>query len=384
MRGRTSAATDTSSPPIPFTGFLEEFIRPMAAAGNPAIGFIGLGGWGTTNADTVSDLGGTVVAGADVSPTARERFAATFDVPTVEHWDELPYDRLDGVVIGTPNTYHAPAAIHALEQDVAAYVAKPMADSTAAADEMITAAAESNAFGMVGFVSRFRAGVDLFRAYHTDDTFGDITHVEIEVIRRRGIPGRGSWFCNDALAGGGSLYDIGVHAIDAAMYMLEFPTPVTILGATRQEFGPREQYADPDGWSDHWELTEEPFTVDDSASGFVRFDSGLTMSIETAWATNREPSNRTILRGTEAGAVLGGDGALEINTARSNGIDHYVDTTLRGERAHTGHAGAQAVFLEAIRAAQPPGTCTFEEGKLTQQIMDGIYQSDEQAAAIRL
>jgi predicted dehydrogenase len=356
----------------------------MDESARPRIGFVGLGGWGTRQANTVSDLGGEVAAGADVKAAARTEFESAFDAPTVERYEDLPYGDLDGVVVGTPNAFHAPAAIEALERDVPAYVAKPMADSLAAAEEMRRAERESEAWGMIGFVSRFDPGVALFEASHERGTFGDVSHAEVEVIRRRGIPGVGSWFCSEDLAGGGSLYDIGVHAIDKTLYMLGFPDPVEVCGVARTQFGTREDYADPDGWNENWDLEGEAFTVDDSASAFVRFADGTTMTVETAWAANREPSQSVVIRGTDAGAVLHGDGDLEINAASRSGTDHYVDTTLSGDLEHTGHAGAQSVFLDALRAGERPGTCTFDEGLVTQRIMDAIYESGERGAAVRL
>jgi len=358
----------------------------MDGPATPAVGIVGLGGWGTTQATTVRDLGGAVAAGADVDADARAAFEAEFDAATVEQYEELPYGDLDGVVIGTPNAFHAPAAIHALERDVAAYVAKPMAGSLAAAEEMLVASRASDAWGMVGFVSRFDPGVELFRTYHGRGRFGDVTHVEIEQLRRRGIPGVGSWFCDEDLAGGGSLYDIGVHAIDRALYMLGFPDPVEVTGVARTEFGDRDDYADPDGFGGNWDREVEAFTVDDSASAFVRFADGTTMTVETSWAANREPASATVVRGTEAGAVLGGDGDgdLEITAASRAGTDHYVDTTLSGDLEHTYHAGAQSVFLDGLRAGERPGTCTFEEGIRTQRIMDAVYESSERGGAVRL
>jgi predicted dehydrogenase len=351
---------------------------------HPRIGFVGVGGWGTVQANTVRDLGGEVAVGADVKARAREEFEDEFGVPTVEQYEDLPYDDLDGVVVGTPNAFHAPAVIDALEHDVAAYVAKPMADSLDAAEEMLAASRASDAWGMVGFVSRFSPGVELFNAYRESGRFGDISHVEVEVLRRRGIPGVGSWFCSEDLAGGGSLYDIGVHYIDRALYMLDFPEPVEVSGVARTEFGDREDYADPDGWNDSWDLEGNEFTADDSTSSFVRFADGTTMTIETSWAVNRESSRGIVVRGTEAGAVLGGDDDLEINTASRTGTDHYVDTTLSGDLDHTGHAGAQSVFLDGLRSGRQPDTCTFEEGIVTQRIMDAVYESSERGRAVRL
>jgi len=110
------------------------------------------------------------------------------------------------------------------------------------------------------------------------------------------------------------------------------------------------------------------------------------MSLEVAWATNRDPGRSIVVRGTEGGAALEGnaEGDLALNTAGREGGDHYVDTTLDGTLEHTGHAGAQSVFLDALRADERPDTCSFEEAIRTQRIMDAIYESSERNAAVRL
>jgi len=294
--------------------------------------------------------------GPDGDSDVRAEFEAAFDAPAVEQYGALPYGDLDGVVVGTPNAFHAPAAIHALERDVAVYVAKPIADSPDAAEGMLAAARASEAWGIVGFVARFDPGVDRFRAHHDRGRFSDVSHVEIEQLRRRGIPGVGPWFCDAELAGGGSLYDIGVHAIDRALYALDFPEPIEVSGVARTEFGDREDYADPDGFGGNWDGEGAAFTVDDSASAFVRFVDGTTMTVETSWAANRPPSNTTVFQGTEAGAVLGGDrnGDLEINAADRAGTDHYLDTTLSGDREHTGTRARSRSSSRRSAPATPP------------------------------
>ena len=348
------------------------------------VAFVGLGGWGTQRADNVRSLGHTVVAGVDTVRESREKFATTFDADTYEHYEELPYDELDAVVIGTPNKFHAEAAITALESGVYTYVAKPMARDVKDAESMLDAERESEAFGMVGFNSRFSTAATFCKAYAREGWFGEFTHVETYTLRRRGIPGVGSWFTDLELAGGGALIDIGVHAIDRTLYFLDFPDVLDVVGTTRSNFGGEDDYVDPDRWSQHWDTSAHSFEVDDSASAFVRFVDGASYSLEVAWADNRTDEYRTIVRGTKAGATMDVEGPpLVLHDTRRTGTDHYFDVDVTGDVERTGHEAALHLFFEAVTSNEKPEHCTFEEAIVSQRIIEAIYESSETDRPVR-
>jgi predicted dehydrogenase len=351
--------------------------------GDPALGVVGLGGMGTRHAGNLAELGARIVAGADPDPDARAAFAEAFDAAVHESAAAM-YDAesLDCVVITAPNAVHEPAAVGALERGVHALVEKPLAHTVESARAIADAAAASDAFCTVGFSYRFCAAADLFRAER--ERFGEITHIEAAYVRRRGIPGRGSWFTDSELAGGGSLIDLGVHAIDFALYLAGFPEVVEVSGTTRSDFGTDPDYADPDGWADNWE-TGGGFDVDDSASAFLRCADGTTVSLETAWATNREPEKRVRVRGTDAGAELdiGGE-RLRVLDAGTAGVAHYADEEMTGRREREGHEAEDARFLEGVRAGEAPELNTVGEALTVQRVADAVYRSAEAGRAVRL
>jgi predicted dehydrogenase len=126
----------------------------------------------------------------------------------------------------------------------------------------------------------------------------------------------------------------------------------------------------------------EHFDVDDSATAFIRTTEG-TISMEVAWATNREHNTETHVRGTEAGAAFDrhGDG-LTLNEAASNGTPHLRDSDLEfgGDDPH-GEEVEQ--FVGSIATGQPPGINTIEEGLVVQRVIDAIYTSSETGQAVQ-
>ncbi|ELZ24737.1 Gfo/Idh/MocA family protein [Natrinema limicola] len=350
------------------------------------VGIVGLGGMGTLHARSVRELGAEVVAGVDLVPEQRERFAAEFDARTYETHEELVADEaVDAVIVTTPNRFHEPIAVAALEAGLDVLVEKPLAHSLESAERIAEAAARSAGICMVGFHNRHAASMAMFEEQRARDRFGEITHVEANYVRRRGVPGPGSWFTDPELAGGGALVDIGVHALDLALYALDFPAIVEVSGVTRTTFGTREEVADPEGFGDNWDADAERYEVDDSVSAFIRCAGGKTISLEAAWATNREESMDFHIRGTKAGAQFDiGDTELRILEAGTVGRDHYADVNMSADDTLTGYAEQDEAFLETIVTGVPPETNTIDEALTVQRVIDAIYRSSEAERSVTL
>ena len=71
------------------------------------------------------------------------------------------------------------------------------------------------------------------------------------------------WFTQAALAGGGALVDMGIHALDAARYLLGDPEPVGVYA----RIGTHYQEMD----------------VDDTGLIVVTWEDGATSTIESGW-----------------------------------------------------------------------------------------------------
>ncbi len=354
----------------------------MSDANEVAVGIVGLGGIGHHHASRLVERGAELVGGMDIDADARRRFHEEFGVHAYEDETDL-YDDCDAVLITTPNRFHEEYAISALEAGLDVLLEKPLAHSLESAERIAAAAAEADGFCMVGFNNRFANPVQVIKHYQDGGRFGKTTHVEANYVRRRGIPGRGSWFTSDHVAGGGALIDIGVHAIDLALYFLDHPEIVEVSGETRSEFGGRDDYAFVHMWGND-DNGPEGFDVDDSASAFIRGADGRTVSLEVAWATNRPTNDEFIVRGTDAGATFDrGNDELTIHEADRGGDHHLADTTVE-TRESDSHAAEQEVFLDAVAAGEAPTINTIDEALSVQRVIDAIYRSSEEGGAIRL
>jgi predicted dehydrogenase len=348
-------------------------------------GVIGCGNMGQNHAGNVVDAGHEIAAGVDVVEAARDEFGDAFDVPTFES-SEAMFEALDldGVIVTTPNAFHEDAVTTAFEHDCSVLCEKPLADSLDAAERMVEAENQADGFGMVGFHSVFSTSAELFAAEREAGRFGEVTHVEGEFVRRRGIPGVGSWFTQRELSGGGAVIDIGVHLIDFVLYTLGFPEIVEVSASVRTEFGNQPDYSNPDNRGSWTDSSGDAFDVDDSASAFLRTADGTTANLEIAWATNREPNSGVVVRGTDAGAELPLAGSeIVVRSADTGGADHFVDTERRGNGVDA-HAVQDRHFANGVASGEQPDRNTFEQGLEVQRVIDAIYRSSERGEAVSI
>lgn len=356
----------------------------MVSKGTPLqVGVIGLGNIGHWHASLTRDLDAEVVVGLDVSPEARAGFEDEFDCPTTDDMDSLLTHDVDAVIITTPNRFHEEYAVTALDAGVNVLCEKPLAHSLESAERIVATAEESDARLMVGFNNRFRGPAEEVKKEIAAGTLGDVVHVEANFIRRRGVPGRGTWFTREDLSGGGALIDLGVHAIDLALYLLGYPEVTEVSGVTRSQFGgsPDYTYVDMHG-EDHG---HEQFDVDDSVTALIRCADGQTITLDVAWATNRDDTEEFVVRGTDAGAAfeLNGDEVTYYTVNRGDETDPLPTPTVEtGD--FSGHQAEQAYFFDCIREGRPLERNCPEEGLVVQQVIEAIYRSSESGRAAQV
>ncbi|WP_227380719.1 Gfo/Idh/MocA family protein [Haladaptatus halobius] len=355
---------------------------PSADAGDEPvrIGIIGLGNIGHYHADRLRDLPVNLVGGIDISAEARERFAEKYETQVFDTADALFAIDVDGVIITTPNQFHEEYAVAAFEADIAVLLEKPLAHTLESAERIAEAAENADTFCMVGFHTRFYPSIQAIKGYQDEGRFGEIRHIEADFIRRRGVPERGTWFTTKEVAGGGALIDIGVHAIDLALYIHGFPALLEVSATTRSQFGAREDYTYLNMWGE--DTGTGQFDVEDSISAFLRCADSKTIALEVAWAANRPASEAYFIRGTEAGARFDRDTeSLTVYESSPVGADHLSDTTLQ-TRLEDAFTAEQRVFVDGVRTGTAPNQNTVEQALTVQRVIDAIYRSAAEEQAV--
>ena len=279
------------------------------------VGVIGLGYGGEMALKGYSQLPNVeIVALAGLEEERLHTLGTTYSIPSLYHYHHelLSRDDLDAVSVCVPNYLHAPIAIEALGRGMHVLCEKPLARTTEEATAMVEAATKANRVLQVVFNHRVRGDVQVLKRYADEGKLGNVYYAKASWMRRRGIPGAGTWFVSKEKAGGGPLIDLGVHALDMALYLLGEPEILTVSATTYAELGKSGKGVD---LRSRKSGSGNAFEVEDLATAFLRLSSGATLLLEASWATNSSA-------GDDFGVTLyGTDGGAEIKVKNYNWQD---------------------------------------------------------------
>lgn len=323
-----------------------------------------------------------VVAVCDVNLARAQEAAQATGVSNAysDYKEMLAAEKPDIVVVATPNIFHKPMSIDALRAGANVLCEKPLALSSADAQEMYDVADEMGKLLAVGTHYRYSNPVQVAKQQVDAGFFGDIYAARTLWNRRSGIPGYGSWFTNNDLAGGGSLFDIGIHAMDRALYLMDYPEPVSVSGASYGQFGPRGLGLG--GWGiDRQKPTPGArFDVDDFTWGFIRFANGASLILEVSWAAHFEDQFYTELYGTEGGAHIGSEDRITLYT-NLNGQDVNIPVTV--PRGGNSYGRFAADFVRQLEG-EKTDIVTREQAMISVKIVEGIQKSAASGEEFRI
>ena len=310
-----------------------------------------------------------VVAVADVDQGRLEERARELGVPAtyVDYRRMLEAEKPDLVSVATPNCFHKEITLAALAAGAHVLCEKPIAMNAAEGREMVEAARTADRRLMINFSFRFNAQSWALKQQVDAGVLGDIYFGRTVWHRRRGMPGFGGWFGRKEMSGGGPLIDLGVHRLDLALWLMGYPRPTWVSGATYNAIGSARARAE-----------EAAFDVEDLAAAFIRFENGASLVLEASWAANIQEKElmETRLLGTRAGLVQRNmDEGYQFEAMLFTESQGYpFDMRLHDKIAVPAPGSAMTHFIDSI-TSQKPHTATGEEGVVVMEILDAIYRS---------
>jgi len=294
--------------------------------------------------------------------------AAQYGIAPTACYDYESFDRIrddaavEAVYVVLPNALHHDAVIRAARAGKHVLCEKPMATSPGEARSMVDGCAKAGKILMIAYRCQYEIyNVDLSKRARAGE-FGDVQLIDAINTQNQGDPAQ--WRQKKALAGGGSLPDVGLYCLNTARALLG-EEPVEVSAMIHSPAGdPR--FAE----------------VEASVSFTLRFPSGVIANCATSYAAHEHRNMRVIgskgvgevenAFGYEGQAlrVFRRDGKAETNSQVSLGqknqfsleIDHMAQCVRTGTKPRT------------------PG----EEGLQDQTIMAAIYESARSGRPVKL
>ena len=290
---------------------------------------------------------------------------------------------LDVVHVCTPNSSHAKITIDAMEADCHVMCEKPMAKTSQEAKAMIHTSKVTGKKLTIGYQNRFRTDSQYLNKVCRAGDLGEIYFGKAHAVRRRAVPTWGV-FLDEEAQGGGAMIDIGTHALDLTLWMMNNYRPKYVVGKAYHQLSATEDAANAWGpWN------PEEFTVEDSAFGFVMMENGAGIFLESSWALNSLDIKeaKTSLYGNKGGADMN-DG-LTINgedkgllyqkkiELQTGGVDFY-DEVGDDPALEEAKAWIDALLNDTEPLVKP------EEALVVTEILEAIYESSRSGKPVFL
>ena len=320
----------------------------------------------------------TLVAVCDINEETGHTAQTKFDVPNfyTDYAQALERDDIHAVDVCTPNIAHRQPVLDAFAAGKHVICEKPIALNATEGAEMVDAGRKAGKKFMVALNNRFASHPQAAKRAIDDGRLGEIYYARAQAIRRRGVPNWGVFTQKDK-QGGGPLIDIGVHILDLTLWLMGHPKPISATGQTYQKFGKRAGVFNPFG---AWD--PEIFTVEDFAAGFVRFENGATLTLESSFVANGESAYQTALYGTEGGLLLDLSQPQNTRLYREES-GSLTDSTFVSLPERNSYEFELRGFIDAIvddTEVPIPGA----QGLQVTQILDALYASSDSGRTIEL
>lgn len=324
---------------------------------------IGCGSISKVHLDALSHMDNVeLVSVADVKEDRAKARAEQYGCAYTTDWTEyVSRDDIDVVHICTPHYLHAPMAIALLDSGKRVLTEKPMASEVADAEEMIR---HSNGRLAVVFQNRYNEASQFIRQSIADGRYGKLLSMRAAVNWHR-TPEyytESGWRGFYKTEGGGVLINQAIHTLDLMLYFAGKPASVRGHVST--------------------DLLYDTIEVEDTASGLIKFESGLLANFycTTTFGTDRPVEIELVFER----ATLKTD-AETLHVTQNGGTELICSSAASGAKAYWGttHEVLLRDFYKAVEEKRP-FWIDGESALPVLKLLKGVYESSRTGKEVQL
>ena len=300
-----------------------------------------------------------LVALVSGTPDKAARVAAQYGVRPEAVYDYAGFDRIRDnpeisvVYVVLPNSMHKEYTIRAAQAGKHVLCEKPMAVSAAEGQAMVDACRQAGRKLMIAYRCQYEPYNREVLRLVREKTFGPTRFIDAVNVQNQGNGEQ--WRLKRALAGGGSLPDVGLYCLNAARY-LTGEEPVEVIA--RSYSPPNDpRYAE----------------VEETVTFMLRFPGGVVANCATSYGMHES----RVLSVHAPGGTVTLDGAFsyhdkQLRIAHRDGRAESVDE--RRIPMQNQFALEMDHMAECVATGREPHT-PGEEGVQDHRIMEAIYRS---------
>lgn len=304
-----------------------------------------------------------LAAVSDLDDRKARSVARRFGVARVLDDDALVADEeIEGIVICAPSFLHEGFAVDCLKAGKHLLVERPLALSAGGVRWVMRAAKEAGRGVLLGMAHRYQPDVRAFRAAVAEGVLGEVSSVRVTWLNRAVRRPRGGWRRRALQSGGGVLMDLGVPALDLALWLMDYPEVDRVSAAT---------------------LGDEADVEEEAHLHAVTRD-GATLSLAASWRLHG-PDDRHKLEvfGSEGSAVLSPLSIFRDDAGRTIDVTPRYPTPRGGEALFTnGYRRLLDHFVAVVAgraAAEPPA-----EQTTLMRLVEAAYESAREGREVEL
>jgi len=319
---------------------------------------VGCGGFGTRRINALKKIGARLVCLADTDEKRVTKLAHEAGCEYhIDYKDAVKRNDVDCIVVATPNKFHAPISIAALEHGKHVICEKPLARTPDEARAMVDAAQKNKVFLKTGSNLRYFSNVKKAKELLEKKTIGDPLFIR-GWIGHDGERVLHSWNVKKDLAGGGTFLDNGAHILDLFRWF---------MGDFSECFG-------------YVKTLLMPIEVEDNGMGLFKRGDGKMAFIQSSW---------TEWSGYMYMEIYGSEGCLF--------VDNRLGTskTTHGDRKEIRHVYDYSTepprsyeleledFIDSVKKGKQPMASGYDGMKVIEMVQ-GIYDSSKTGRVVKL
>lgn len=306
-----------------------------------------------------------LVALCDIDESKVSFIAKKYHIPKVyfDIQNLIAKEKIDGILICTPNNLHYPMALATLNAGINTLVEKPIALNADQVVKMVEKATEKKVDLVCGMHNRFRKDAIILKDFLSKSEIGNPYYIKAGWLRKWDKVVQKGWSADAKISGGGVVMDLGLQLIDLALWLLNNPKVINVR-------------------SNFYTINKE-YTVEDSALIVMQTENNVIITIETAWRMHLENDLLyTHVFGSQGGAFLN---PLRINKEMHGNLvnvtpvqsNKNVDVFTKAFESELNN------FVNVIRKNENPIT-PGKDGIYLMNLIEAIYKSAETGKQVDL